>query len=245
MFQIELGTAFEMLVSDPGVTRLANQPEIMRVKTVLAADVEKQFNLPSGSYSRAEIKESDLFQYQRQIASLGAKSLTGMSSPLNGDKDEASQIRGPQGAVHSPLCSLAHPSGRYVVVAGQKVLHKAFELPYNLASRPTIPYPVVEFADTLTAGQFWPTTMVEQLTPSNRSAIACATRWMRTSSSTRIRKSSSPASALGHERMGLRSRGENPLQLPAWDAVSPAVDCPSAQYLIRCVAVLGGARPRS
>jgi hypothetical protein len=72
-----------MLVSDPGVTRLANQPEIMRVKTVLAADVEKQFNLPSGSVE-GEIKESDLFQYQRQIATLGAKSSTGMSSPLNG-----------------------------------------------------------------------------------------------------------------------------------------------------------------
>jgi hypothetical protein len=157
---IELGTAFEMLVSDPGVTRLMNQPEIMRVKTVLASDLEKQFQLPSGSV-KPEMKESDLFQYQRQIASLGAKALTGMSHTLSGNEKEQAKYTVRKELFTAP--NSAHPEGRYVVVAGGKLLHNDV-LPYGLATASN-PYPVVEFADTLTAGQFWPTTMVEQLAP--------------------------------------------------------------------------------
>lgn len=159
---VELGTAFEMLVSDPGITRLVNQPEIMRVKTVLTADLEKQFQLPQGSLT-PEIKESDLFQYQRQIATLGAKAITGMSSPLSGsDPDEKAKYSVRKELFTAP--NAMYPNGRYIVVAAGKVLNKAFELPYGLATASN-PYPVVEFADTLTAGQFWPTTMVEQLAP--------------------------------------------------------------------------------
>lgn len=159
---VELGTAFELLVADPGVTRLMNQPEIMRVKTVLTADLEQQFQLPQGSI-KPEIKEGDLFQYQRQIAQLGAKSISGFTSSgsRSDDKDEAKY------SVRKELfCapSAKWPKGRYVVVAGNTVLHNEQELPYELDTH-TNPYPVVEFADTLTAGQFWPTTMVEQLAP--------------------------------------------------------------------------------
>jgi hypothetical protein len=159
---VELGTAFEMLVADPGITRLSNQPEIMRVKTVLAADVEKQFGLASGSVE-PEIRESDLFQYQRQIASLGAKSIAGFSSSglsMGDSKDQAKYV-----VRKEFFCapSANYPQGRYVVVAGQSLLHND-ELPYGLA-KTNNPFPVVEFADTLTAGQFWPTTMVEQLAP--------------------------------------------------------------------------------
>jgi hypothetical protein len=159
---VELGTAFEVLISDPGITRAINQPEIMRVKAVLTADLEKQFKLAAGSIT-AEIKESDLFQYQRQIATLGAKAITGMSSNLTGgDKDEQAKYSVRKELFTAPC--VAYPNGRYVVVAGNKVLLNSPELPYGLASASN-PYPMVEFADTLTAGQFWPTTMVEQLAP--------------------------------------------------------------------------------
>lgn len=156
---VEVGTAFELLVSDPGKTRLAQQPEIMRVKVRLAADVEKQFQLPQGSL-KAELKESDLFQYQRQISQLGAKAITGMSAERGVQQDEQNKYVVVKEIFTAPNANF--PEGRYAVVAGGKTLKPNGPLPHGLASH-TNPYPVVEFVDTLTAGQFWPTTMVEQL----------------------------------------------------------------------------------
>jgi hypothetical protein len=54
-----------------------------------------------------------------------------------------------------------------VVVAGGKVLKNSPELPFQLHNTKS-PFPVVEFADMITAGQFWPTTMVEQLAGNQR-----------------------------------------------------------------------------
>jgi hypothetical protein len=158
---VEVGTAFELLVSDPGKTRLAQQPEIMRVKVRLTADVEKQFKLQPGSIE-SELKESDLFQYQKQIAQLGAKSITGMSANQDRNSDEKSKYTVVKEIFTAPNAN--YPEGRYAVVAGQKLLKANGPLPYGLATH-TNPYPVVEFADTITAGQFWPTTLVDQLIP--------------------------------------------------------------------------------
>jgi len=156
---VEPGTAFEVLVSDPGIMRIQRQPEIMRIKTRLTSDVEVMFSLPPGSL-KAEVKESELFQYQRQIAQLGAKAAVGMGAERQANGDEQ-----PTHSVVKELFSAPtgkYPQGRYVVVSGDKLLSKEEELPYGFASTKS-PYPVVEFADMLTAGQFWPTTMVEQL----------------------------------------------------------------------------------
>jgi hypothetical protein len=182
--QVEMGTAFEVLVSDPGVMHLRDQPEIMRVKIRAKKDVEKEHNLPPGTIE-GDTAESQLFQYQKQIAQLGAKAVAGMSA--NFEKKDG----GVESNTHVVVKELftapcaAYPEGRYVVVAGSTHINKpkpsepeldpetglagpveppaAFaELPYTLAKTGS-PYPVVEFADTITAGQFWPTTMVEQL----------------------------------------------------------------------------------
>jgi len=172
---VELGTAFEVLVADPGVTRIQNQPEIMRVKVRPTKDTEKSFGLPEGSL-KAEVKESELFQYQRQIASLGAKQVTGMFAEHSNGNDTPTHSIVKE--LFSAPCA-AYPKGRYIVVVGDKWVNKPqgqvdemgqetapeyphAELPYGLSNTAS-PYPVVEFADTLTAGQFWPTTMVEQL----------------------------------------------------------------------------------
>jgi hypothetical protein len=155
---VELGTAFEMLVSDPGITRLHQQPEIMRVKVRPTKDVEKMYSLAEGTI-KSEVKESELFQYQRQIASLGAKATVGMATE-NSRSDEKNTHVVVKELFTAPCA--AYPNGRYVVVAGDTVVKQPDDLPYGL-SNTSSPYPVVEFADTLTAGQFWPTTMVEQL----------------------------------------------------------------------------------
>ena len=154
---VEIGVAFEMLVSDPGIMRLQAQPEIMRVKIRPSKDVERMFGLPADSL-KAEMKESELFQYQKQISQLGAKS-SGASGAV-ADKDEPNtQVVVKE--LFTKKCA-KYPEGRYVVVAGGKVVKPTGPLPHGLATS-TSPYPVVEFSDMLTAGQFWPTTMVEQM----------------------------------------------------------------------------------
>lgn len=157
---VEIGTAFEILVSDPGITRLQSQPEVMRVKVVPVKDLETQFQLPPGSL-KGELKESELFQYQRQIAQLGAKAAVGLGGEIGNEKSDEQQTHVVRKELFSAP-SARYPNGRYVVVAGDRALHQSDELPYQL-NNTSSPFPVVEFADTITAGQFWPTTMVEQL----------------------------------------------------------------------------------
>lgn len=161
--EVEVGTAFELLVADPGISRIAQQPMIMRVKARAVADVEKRHNLQPGSL-KGDVSGADLFQYQKQIADIGAKNVSGFSlsdrSDAAGNNPAYSHI-----IVKELFCrpSAAYPKGRYCVVAGDELLKDEPELPYDFGPQANNPYPVVEFIDTLTAGQFWPTTMVEQL----------------------------------------------------------------------------------
>jgi hypothetical protein len=157
---VELGNAFEVLVADPGVTRIQSQAKIIRAKTRLTSEVEEQFQLPKGSL-KSDVKASDLFQYQRQIAQLGAKASTGMGA-MSRESDPNEKETYVVVKEHFTAPNHKYPQGCYIVVAGGKRLKKVEELPHGLASTNT-PFPVVEFLDTLTAGQFWPTTMVEQL----------------------------------------------------------------------------------
>lgn len=158
--EIEVGSAFEILVADPGVTRIADQPMIMRIKARDTADVEQRHSLPAGSV-KGDTQNADLFQFQKQIAEIGSKNISGFSLSDRSKDDE-----------HFPLVivkelfirpTVRYPKGRYIVVAGDTLLKDIPELPYDFGPQAHNPYPVVEFIDTLTPGQFWPTTMVEQL----------------------------------------------------------------------------------
>lgn len=174
---IECGSAFEVLIADPGIMRLKKQPEIMRIKSRHVRDVETMHNLPAGSLT-AELSENELFQYQKQIASLGARASTGYgASAGRGTNDEPTHVVVKE--LFTAPCA-TYPKGRYVVVAGGKHLNKPepeideatgqpigpaeayHELPYGFHSTNS-PYPAVEWCDQLSPGQFWPTTMVEQM----------------------------------------------------------------------------------
>jgi hypothetical protein len=160
---IEVGTAFELLVADPGISRIANQPMIMRIKARGVGEVESLHGLTPGTL-KGDTSVSDLFQYQKQIADIGARNVTGVSisdrSDAGGENEAYTHI-----IVKELFCrpTAQYPKGRYVVVAGSTLLKDEQELPYDFGASASNPYPVVEFIDTLTAGQFWPTTMVEQL----------------------------------------------------------------------------------
>lgn len=175
---IEVGSAFELLVGDPGVMRLKNQHEIMRIKSRPAKDVEKMFKLQPGDIE-PELTENELFQYQKQIASLGAKATVGYGATATSTRPGDQPTHVVVKELFTAPCA-AYPKGRYVVVAGQKHLNKPepeldpltgqpaaevaayAELPYGFASTNS-PFPAVEFCDQLSPGQFWPTTMVEQM----------------------------------------------------------------------------------
>jgi len=160
---VDLGSAFELLVDDLGVMRIQKQREIQRITVIAAADAELQYDLPPGMI-KPEIRDNELFQYQRQIATLGSHQSSGLGMSSDNPKSEATHVVRKE---HFIAPSAKHPNGRYIVVAGDQLLHLAEELPYDMA-RTGSPFPVVEFADTVTAGQFWPTTMVEQLIPIQR-----------------------------------------------------------------------------
>lgn len=155
---LEVGSAFEVLPSDLAITRMAKQPEIMRVKARKIADAEALFPDLKGKLT-GEFQEHELFQYQRQIAQLGA-SFTGNYRADERNKDGKPTHVAVKELFTAPCAE--YPQGCYRVVIGQNLAKKVMELPYGLVNRAN-PYPGVEFSDGLTAGQFWPTTMVEQL----------------------------------------------------------------------------------
>lgn len=157
----ETGNPFEVLVPDLGVCNIGDQPEIMRVRVLPLEDLKAKYkDSPEVADMKGDSNGEDLFTYQRQIATLSSKS---NSNLLGGSTDHHDRDLGY--VVRKELFTRPnnkYPKGRYVVVAGGKVLRYQEQLPYAF-ERHSNPYPVVEFADIELAGQFWPTSTVEQL----------------------------------------------------------------------------------
>lgn len=157
---VEVGSPFEVLVADPGIPHLADQPEIMRVKLTKIVDVEKRYNLPPGSIKSTETAPTD-FLYKRTIASLSPQ---GPNAGQEEDTKEGTHVLVIEWFVRP--CG-DYPKGRYVVVAGDRVLKDNPELPYGFHDMDN-PYPVVEFPDLEVAGQYWNPTIIEQIIALNR-----------------------------------------------------------------------------
>ena len=161
---IEVGSPFEMLVSDHAKSSLRDQPEIMRVKFRLVDDVRVRYP-DKAKAIEGEAPRSEVFQYERQLSNLSG----GADSAAGGYKDPRGVgSEGTKGdfvlvkELFTKPCG-KFPKGRYVVVAGGVLLKQVDELPYGFDNFDN-PYPVVEFNDTDTAGQYWPTTHIEQMT---------------------------------------------------------------------------------
>lgn len=163
---LEVGSPFEVLIPDYGASSLADQPELMRVRMRPVEEIKHRYpDVPDIDKLAPDGTQNDLFMYQRQIATLSAR---GSGSGNSGDVGGVSG--GNEGAKDAYVCvkelftrpNAKYPKGRYVVVAGGKLLKQQEELPYNFADLPN-PYPVVEFPDQEFAGQFWPATVLEQM----------------------------------------------------------------------------------
>tara|TARA_R110002020_G_scaffold28193_4_gene90198 strand:- start:14458 stop:16545 length:2088 start_codon:yes stop_codon:yes gene_type:complete len=165
--EVEVGNAFEVLASDNRISRLADQPEIMRAKVRDLEDVKARYPEHADDI-KGDAAQSQFFEFERQIASLSSRPLGGISalaaSAGQGSNNEPDKVLVKE---HFMRPTGKYPNGRYVVVAGEIVVKYEEELPYSFHDMPN-PYPVIEFTDVLDVGQFWTSTFVEQLIPIQR-----------------------------------------------------------------------------
>lgn len=153
---VEVGSPFEVFVKDPGIARIKDQPAIIRAKLRPIDEVREahpdfaHLIEPVGSGA-----STTSYQFERRMATLNA--LHAGTAIEREDRREMVQVLE---YFERPCAS--YPKGRYIVMAGEVEVRHDEELPYGFSDLPN-PYPVVEFADQLTAFQFWGTTLLAQL----------------------------------------------------------------------------------
>jgi hypothetical protein len=158
--EVEFCSAFEILPADPGIELMANQPEMLRVRLMATADIERRYNREKGSIA-PESGDIDLFFYQRQIADLGTRQ-QGLSSRSAVTDDGTLPT-------HALLIERfiapneTFPHGRYLVVASNTLLQKQDSLPGQFTHLTRNPYPFIEFADDAAPGQYWPDAFIERM----------------------------------------------------------------------------------
>jgi hypothetical protein len=157
--QVDFGSAFEFLPADPGIERLGDQPEIMRVKIVEIADIENKYPAFKGQI-KPETTNAEIFFYQRQIADLGSRFQGQSSRAMQEQEQEPSHCLRIE--LFTKPCA-KYPQGRYVVCAGQQCLRNEQSLPGGFFRLTENPYPVVEFSDEAAPGQYWTDAFVERL----------------------------------------------------------------------------------
>ncbi len=157
----EAGDPFEVLVPDMGIQRLADQPEVMRVRAVPLQELKKKYGqVPGIDDLKGDSSADDLFMYQRQIASLATRTNAGLLGGLNDQSRKDLNYITRKELITKPNGQF--PNGRYIVVAGDLVLKYQEEMPWGFKDMEN-PYHAVEFTDIDMANQFWSSSMVEQL----------------------------------------------------------------------------------
>jgi len=155
---VEVGTPFEVLVGDPNKVRISDMPEIIRVKLRRVDEMKARY--PNfASYIKGGSEEGeDPFQYETKIGTLNASGygMRGLETKEEQKKDKCLVIE----YFQRPSADL--PDGRYTVICGDILLKDEMSLPYGFGDMQN-PYPVVEFIDMPIAGQYYGTTLIEQL----------------------------------------------------------------------------------
>jgi hypothetical protein len=162
---IELGTPFEVLIPDNGFPRIGEQPEIMRVKMREVGTLSARYP-DQAKYVTADASFQEVFHFERMISTISSKGMNGMGL-TEGKTNEAEGKKKSHVIVKELFVAPCdeYPQGRHIVVAGSVLLRKEDSLPYGFGTNKQNPYPVVEFRDVAMVGQFWPTTMIEQMIP--------------------------------------------------------------------------------
>lgn len=155
---IEVGGPFEVYPADNTISRLGQQPEFIRAKVRDKQDIEERYGPEFTEGRNAEEQTTS----DRTLERLGAltKRPSDHAMHTGGRPDKSNQILVLE---HFIAPCGKYPQGRYKVVIGDKIARLDNELPHGFADYPDSPYPVAEICDTITPGQFWNTTLVEQL----------------------------------------------------------------------------------
>lgn len=162
--RVDFVSAFELLVPDPGLENLGDQPEIIRAKLVPLESIKERYGVLAEDV-KGESKDADVFLYQRQIADLGSRQ-SGLASGSSsyGEEGEDQEKKYVLRLEHFVKPCGEYPQGRYVVCANRKKLHDVPNLPGTfLAVSEHNPYPFVEFCDDKAPGQFYPDAFVERM----------------------------------------------------------------------------------
>lgn len=155
---IEVGSPFEILVPDIGITHIGDQPELMRVRARSREEVLQRYPKLKEALEKkvGEGNNVELFHYQRQIASMSDRGSSSEEKKVEPTFIVKEWFTRPNGTF---------PNGAYAVVVEDELVRFSESLPYDFYYDQSNPYPVVEFPDMELAGQFWPATLMEQLIP--------------------------------------------------------------------------------
>lgn len=157
---IEVGSPFEVLVADPAVYNLRDQSEIMRIKVRSLEEIRARY--ANGKYVHPETTWDSALRFERQISTLNSLNIGGYG--LLEDRNKSREGI-PTAVMVKELFvkpTPDYPKGRYMVAANGVMLKSQDELPYGYWMMPN-PYPCVDFVDIAQVGQYFGTTMVEQL----------------------------------------------------------------------------------
>lgn len=160
---VEVFSAFEMLVPDLRRSRLKDQPECMRVRVQHVKEVKAQFPDEADNI-KADTHLGSPFEFERQIAHLSGMEAGALASV-------ASELKGPTEGVlvkeHYTKPNSEFKKGRMVVVVNSIAVKIQEELPHGFFDMEN-PYPFTEFADMPQVGQFYITTFIQHLIPLQR-----------------------------------------------------------------------------
>lgn len=161
---IECGSPFEVVVGDVGASSLSYADEIIRAKERTLDYVRSRY--PERAHSVQAEPSGETFAVESQIAGLNTSSgifggsatsdLTGRKRDADGQPDTVvvkEYFRRPTGEL---------PFGKYCVIANGILLKEEDRLPFGFYDLDN-PFPCVEFIDVQSAGQYWGTTVLEQL----------------------------------------------------------------------------------
>lgn len=169
---VEVGSAYEVLVGIPGASRLADQPEILRVKLRPIDEVKGRYPAYA-PFIAADSNQTDLFRYENQLSTLSGSATGGFANVEVRDRGNTGKSGQPEikdmvlVTEHFERPTAQFPKGRYAVLAGNVLVREADELPYGFHDLEN-PYPCIEFVDQPSPNQFWSTTLIEQLIPLQR-----------------------------------------------------------------------------
>lgn len=164
---VEVGSPFEVLVGDPSIPFIGDQPAIMRLKIRFVDEMRERYPKKK-NLIRADTVDDESQRQARYIAGLAsggwATAVTGTFTHSYargqvGEYDMTDKVI-VQEYFERPCAK--YPTGVYVVCASGVLLEFREELPEGFSDMGN-PYPVVDFPDMLHPGQYWNATVCEQL----------------------------------------------------------------------------------